>query len=169
MNKIILLHERFQGLYLPLSTESPLRLISHKCTFLRRTQIIWNLLIELMNDSPPSYPFLLYKKTAQGKCSINLDMTNSALRRQGQRQSSAQLSSERSCFKKSISRAHGGGLAGWGDTAWGSPTYSTALKKVPHVGQISNKFKIEQALLREGVPTDAGFCYQKSIYISLQP
>lgn len=51
----------------------------------------------------------------------------------------------------------------------GSPTYSTALKKVPHVGQISNKFKIEQALLREGVPTDAGFCYQKSIYISLQP
>lgn len=37
-----------------------------------------------MNDSPPSYPFLLYKTTAQGKCSINLDMMNSALGRQGQ-------------------------------------------------------------------------------------
>lgn len=37
-----------------------------------------------MNDSPPYYPFLPYKKTAQGKRSINLDMTDSALRRQCQ-------------------------------------------------------------------------------------
>lgn len=29
-------------------------------------------------------------------------------------------------------------------------------KQLPHVGQISNKLKIEQVLLREGVPTDAG-------------
>lgn len=74
-----LLHESFQRLYLSLSTESPLRLISHKYTFQRKTQIRRNLRIELINDSSPSHPFLLCKETAQGKCSINLDVTSSEL------------------------------------------------------------------------------------------
>lgn len=40
-------------------------------------------LIELTTDLFPSYPSLLYKKTAQGKSSISLNVMNSALRRQG--------------------------------------------------------------------------------------
>lgn len=79
-----------------------------------------------MNDLPPSYPFLLYKKTAQGKSSINLDMMDSALRRQGPH------SFQRSCFKKSIRRANRG-FAGWRNTVWGLSNIQHSLKTQFHV------------------------------------
>lgn len=118
-----LLHERFQRLYLPLSTESPLRLISHTYTFHRRTQIIRNPLTELMNDSPPSHPILLCEEPK-----ANVPQTRaccipcSAL----QVRDKVPFSSRRNYLKESISRAMEGlwdGLSVHG----GSP--SIALRK----------------------------------------
>lgn len=51
----------------------------------------------------------------------------------------------------------------------GALQHTAQLKNtVPCVGQTSNEVKIEQALLREGVPTDVGFV-SRIIYVSLQP
>lgn len=90
----------------------------------------------------PSIP--LSNKAAQGKCSRKVEMKDSALRRQSQglKFLSAPEEAGLSCFKKGL---------------WGCMGLSNKQQnQVPHVGQISNKFKIEQVLLREGVPTDAG-------------
>lgn len=51
---------------------------------------------------------------------------------------------------------------------WAVQRRAQLKNTVPSVGQISNRAKIEQALLREGVPTDVGFA-SRTVYMSLQP
>lgn len=123
-----------RGFIIP-SAQSPLRLISHKCTFQRRTQITWKSLYRV-NEW---LAFLLSLSPEQGSPRKMLHKGGDEGFRD---KSSSQLRKE--LLWEGFVTLHGA-----------LQQTAQLQKQLPHVGQTSNTFKIEQVLLREGVPTDA--------------
>lgn len=56
---------------------------------------------------------------------------------------------------------------GWSVSGWRLSKHSFKKMNLSYVEQTSSIFKIEQALVRLGVPTDAGFSYQSCSCVSL--
>lgn len=56
---------------------------------------------------------------------------------------------------------------GWSVSGWRLSKHSFKKMNLSYVEQTSSIFEIEQALVKGGVPTDAGFSYQSCSCVSL--